>query len=145
MKYVESIIKNIPNIRAAGGEIPLHILKQSGFTYQMSTDCMNDALSQGIFPDSLKLANVTPVHKKDETTVKENYRPVSVLPLFSKIFEKVIYGQLSQYLEKYLNGLLCGFREAHSSQHALFKLVQAWQEELDKSGFVGTIVMDLSL
>ena len=145
VKYVESIIKNIPNIRAAGGELPLHILKQSGFTYQMSTDCINDALSQGIFPDSLKLANVTPVHKKDETTVKENYRPVSVLPLFSKIFEKVIYGQLSQYLEKDLNGLLCGFREAHSSQHALFKLLQAWQEELDKSGFVGTIVMDLSL
>ena len=110
----------------------------------MLTDCINGALSQGIFPDSLKLANITPVHKKDETTDKENYRPVSVLPLFSKIFEKVIYDQLSQYLEKYLNSLLCGFRKAHSSQHALFKLLQAWQEELDKSGFVGTILMDLS-
>ena len=144
VKYVESIIKNIPNNRAAGGEIPLHILKQSGFTYQMLTDCINGALSQGIFPDSLKLANITPVHKKDETTDKENYRPVSVLPLFSKIFEKVIYDQLSQYLEKYLNSLLCGFWKAHSSQHALFKLLQVWQEELDKSGFVGTILMDLS-
>ena len=69
---------------------------------------------------------------------------MSVLPLFSKIFEKVIYDQLSQYLEKYLNSLLCGFRKAHSSQHALFKLLQTWQEELDKSGFVGTILMDLS-
>ena len=144
VKYVEIIIKNIPNNRAAGGEIPLHILKQSGFTYQMLTDCINGALSQGIFPDSLKLANITPVHKKDETTDKENYRPVSVLPLFSKIFEKVIYDQLSQYLEKYLNRLLCNFRKAHSSQHTLFKLLQAWQEELDKSGFVGTILMDLS-
>ena len=110
----------------------------------MVTDCINGALSQGIFPDSLKLANITSVHKKDETTDKENYRPVSVPPLFSKIFEKVIYEQLSQYLEKYLNSLLCGFRKAHSSQHALFKLLQAWQEELDKSGFVGTILMDLS-
>ena len=144
MKYVESITKNIPNNRAAGGEIPLHILKQSGFTYQMLADCINGALSQGIFPDSLKLANIMPVHKKDETTDKENYRPVSVLPLFSKIFEKVIYDQLSQYLEKYLNSLLCGFRKAHSSQHALFKLLQAWQEELDKSGFVGIILMDVS-
>ena len=69
---------------------------------------------------------------------------MSVLPLFSKIFEKVIYDQLCQYLEKYLNSLLCGFRKAHSSQHALFKLLQAWQEELNKSGFVGTILMDLS-
>ena len=104
----------------------------------MLTDCINGVLSQAIFPDSLKLANITPVHKKDETTDKENYRPVSVLPLFSKIFEKVIYDQLSQYLEKYLNSLLCSFRKAHSSQHALFKLLQAWQEEL------GTILMDLS-
>ena len=137
VKYVESIIKNIPDNRAAGGEIPLNVLKQSGFTYQMLTDCINGALSQGIFPDSLKLANITPVHKKDETTDKENYRPVSVLTLVSKIFEKVIYDQLSQYLEKY-------FRKVHSSQHALFKLLQTWQEELDKSGFVGTILMDLS-
>ena len=91
----------------------------------MLADCINGALSQGIFPDSLKLANITPVHKKGETTDKENYRPVSVLPLFSKIFEKVIYDQLSQYLEKCLNSLLCGFRKAHSSQHALFKLLQA--------------------
>ena len=69
---------------------------------------------------------------------------MSVPPLISKIFEKVIYDQLSQYLDKYLNSLLCGFRKAHSSQHALFKLLQVWQEEIDKSGFEGTILMDLS-
>ena len=69
---------------------------------------------------------------------------MSVLPLFWKIFEKVIYDQLSQYLEKCLKSLLCGFQKAHSSQHALFKLLQGWQEELDKSGFVGTVLMDLS-
>ena len=69
---------------------------------------------------------------------------MSVLPLLSRVFEKVIYDQLSQHLDKYLNSLLCGFRKVHSSQHALFKLLQAWQEELDKSGFVGAILMDLS-
>ena len=69
---------------------------------------------------------------------------MSVLTLLSKAFEKVIYDQLSQYLDKYLNSLLWGFWKAHSSQYALFKLLQAWQEELDKSGFVGTILMDLS-
>ena len=69
---------------------------------------------------------------------------MSVPPLFSKIFEKVIYDQLSRHLEKYLNSLLCGFRKAHSSQHALFKLLQAWQEELGKSDFVGTMLTDLS-
>ena len=92
----------------------------------------------------MKIANITPVHKKDEPTDKKNYRPVSVLPLLSKVFERLLYDQLSDYLEKYLNTLLCGFRKAHPTQHALFKLLQAWQEELDKSGFVGTILMDLS-
>ena len=85
-----------------------------------------------------------PVHKKDKTTNKENYRPVKVLPLISKIFEQIIQDQLSKYLEKYLNSILCGFRKAYSTQRALFKLFQAWQEELDKGGFVGTILMDLS-
>ena len=144
LNCVESIIKNILNNKAARGEIPLHILIQCSFTYQMLTDCINDALSQGIFPDNLKFANITPVYKKDEATDKQNYRPVSLLPLISKVLEKAIYDQLCQYLDKYLNSLLCSFWKAHFSQHALFKLLQAWQEELDKSGFVGTILMDLS-
>ena len=92
----------------------------------------------------MKIANITPVHKKDEPTDKKNYRPVSVLPLLSKVFERLLHDQLSDNLEKCLNPLLSGFRKAYSIQHALFKLLQAWQEELDKSGFVGTILMDLS-
>ena len=92
----------------------------------------------------MKIANITPAHKKDEPTDKENYKPVGVLPLLLKVFERLFYDQLSEYLERYLNTLLCGFRKAHSTQHALFKLLQAWKEELDKSGFVGTILMDLS-
>ena len=102
----------------------------------MLRDCINDCLLKGSFPDSLKLANITPVHK--------NYRPVSVLLLLSKIFERLIYDQLNEYLDQYLNSLLCGFRKAHSSQHALFRLLQEWQNELDKSGFVGTRLTDLS-
>ena len=111
----------------------------------MLTDCINDAIvGEHIFPDSLKFGDITPVHKKDETTNKENYKPISVLPLISKIFERIIHDQLGEYLEKYLNSILCGFTKGHSTQHALFKLLEAWQEELDKGGFVGTILMDLS-
>ena len=66
------------------------------------------------------------------------------MPLSTKIFERLIYDQFNEYLEQYLNSLLCGFRKAHSTQYALFRLPQEWQNELDKSGFVGTILMDLS-
>ena len=69
---------------------------------------------------------------------------MSVLSLLSKVFERLLYDQLSEYLEKYLNTLLYGFRKAHSTQHNLFKLLQPLQEELDKTDFVGIIQMDLS-
>ena len=122
VKDVENVIKNVPSNKASGGDIPIQILKQSGFTYQILTDCINDAINKGVFPDSLKIANITPVHKKDEPTDKKNYRPVSVLPLLSKVFERLLYDQLSDYSEKYLNTLFCGYRKAHSTQHAFFKL-----------------------
>ena len=55
-----------------------------------------------------------------------------------------MYDQLYIYINNFLNELLCGFRKAHSTQHALFKLLQSWQKELDNSGFIGIIPMDLS-
>ena len=51
---------------------------------------------KGLFPDSLKIANITPAHKKDELTDKENYRPVSVLLLLSKVFERLFHDQLGE-------------------------------------------------
>ena len=92
---------------------------------------MKDAINKGVFPDRLNIKNITHVHEKDELTDKENYRPVNVLSLLSKVFERLLYDQLSDYLEKYLNTVLCGFRKAHSTQHAFFTVLQAWQEELD--------------
>ena len=55
-----------------------------------------------------------------------------------------MYDQLYINMNNVLNELLCGFHKDHSTQHALFKLLQAWQKELDNSGFIGTILMDLS-
>ena len=102
------------------------------------------ASTNGKFSITLKNANVTTVPKKDDPTDKTNFRPVSVLPVLSKVFERVIYNQLGKYMDTFLNKLLCGFRKAHSTQHALFKLLQRWWKELDNSGLVGTILMDLS-
>ena len=108
------------------------------------TKCINKSFETGYFPDGLKLANVAPVFKKEDPLDKSNYRPVSILPLLSEVYEKVIYNQLSDYFDSFLNNILCGFRKAHSTQHALFKLLQSWQQVLDNGGFIGTILMDLS-
>ena len=59
VKVVEEIIKNIPSIKSSEGGIPIKILKQSGFTNQILTDCINDVNNKALFPDSLKIANTT--------------------------------------------------------------------------------------
>ena len=79
------------------------------------------------------------MYKIFDPSDKANYRPVSILPLVSKVFEKFIHGQLYEYSENFLSELLCGLRKAHSMQHALFRLIQKWQAELDLGGYVGTI------
>ena len=111
---VKEVIEGLPSNKATSGEIPIKILKESGFNFEYLTSCINEAISSGKFPDSLKLSNIVPVHKMKDPTDKCNYRPVSVLPLLSKVFEKMC-DQLYIYMNDFLNELLCGFREAHST------------------------------
>ena len=144
MDEVIEFVKNLEDSIAVGGDIPTKILKECEFTFDIMTACINKAMETGNFPDSLKMANVTPVFKKEDPLDKSNYRSVSTLPLLSKVYERVICNQLSEYSSNFLNEILCGFRIAHSTQHALFKLLQSWQKSLDCGGFVGTILMDLS-
>ena len=63
------------------------------------TEMINNAIDEGIFPDSLKRAQVTPVLKKADNLSKKNYRPVSILPCLSEIFERVIANRLNEYFE----------------------------------------------
>ena len=140
---VKNVVKNIPSDKATTREIPVDILKISEFWFNKLTKLIK-AFNENKFPDTLKLSDIVPVFKKLDPTDKTNFRPVSVLPLLSKVFEKIMYDQLYEYAETFLNKLLCGFRKAHSTQHALFRLLQKWQKELDSSGIVGTILMDLS-
>ena len=138
------MINDLKNNEAAGGNIPLKLLKECDFTYEKITNCINNSLSEGLFPVSLKRANIAPIHKRNGPLDKKNYRLVSILLLLSKVYERDIFNHMSEYMQKFLDKILCGFRKADSTQHALFWLLQALQKELDNSGNVGTFVMDLS-
>ena len=96
------------------------------------------------FPDKLKLADITPLHKKLETVLKENYRPVSVLAVVSKIFERIMDKQTDAYMEKYLSKFICGYRKRHGPQHALQYMIEQWKKSLDNKGYAGGVLMDLS-
>nr|XP_012560349.1 uncharacterized protein LOC105846301 [Hydra vulgaris] len=90
------------------------------------------------------MVDVIPCFKKNDPTDKCNFCPISILPVFSKVFEIVIYEQIRVFIEPSFNKLLCGFWRGYSAQHALFNLVNKWQECLDKGGIVGAMLMDLS-
>ena len=90
------------------------------------------------------MADLSPIFKKDDSTLVKNYRPVSVLPVLSKIFERIMQNQLSLHIEKYLSPYLCGCRKGFNTQHALISMIEKWKQSLDQKGLAGAILMDLS-
>ena len=105
---------------------------------------INEGIRECIFDDKLKLADVTPIHKRGETTEESNYRNISVLPVVSKVYEKVLQKQMGGYMEDVLSPYLCGYRKGYNAQHALLSLLEKWRISLDKGGYGGAILMDLS-
>ena len=104
----------------------------------------NQIIENKNFPSKLKLADITPIHKKLESILKENYRPVSVLPIVSKIFERLMQRQINNFIEKYLSPYLCGHRKGYNSQYALLSMIEKWKKSLDGHGLAGGVLMDLS-
>ena len=104
----------------------------------------NESNSKSIFPNSLKMADVTPIFKKDDRTRKDNYRPISVLPPVSKIFEKYMFRQIFSYIDKFLSPHLCGSRKGFNTQHSLALMIDRWQRALDKGKIAGALLTDLS-
>jgi retron-type reverse transcriptase len=96
------------------------------------------------FPDKLKKAQVTPLYKKNDPLLKTNYRPVSVLCIFSKILKKILEQQLSDLFENIFNPYLCAFRRGHGCQTALLTLLEDWWNALDKNQYAAAVLMDLS-
>ena len=104
----------------------------------------NNSLFSSSFPPVLKRADVLPVHKKKSKTDIENYRPISILPTLSKIYERCMYDQMYNYFNDIFSKYQCGFREGYSAQHCLLAMVEKWKESLDKGGLGGALLTDLS-
>ena len=105
---------------------------------------MNSSISTDTFPDELKIVNIVPAFKKEDQNDKTNYRPISVLPLFSKKIEKVFYQQTEDFANKILSPKLCRFKKENSTQHVILNLLKNWQKCLDKPWVAGTVLMNVS-
>ena len=95
---VKQVIKNLKSNKSVGTDIPTNMLREYNFTFSVLAECINESFENGAFPDCLKEANIPPIFKKADPLDKENYRPVSILLLLSKVFKKLIYKQLSNYI-----------------------------------------------
>ena len=108
------------------------------------TTIINSEITNSSVDSCLKRADVTPIHKAEEITNKNNYRNVSMLSTLSKILEKLLQPQIIAFVETKLSPYLCGYRKGYSTQHALLSMLEKWKESLDKGGYGGGILMDLS-
>ena len=107
------------------------------------TNLINITISASTFPSKLMKAQVTPLHKKNFQMLKSNYRPVSILPIPSKMYDKSFSEQLSQLFRLYFY-FLCAFRKGHGCQTTLLRLLEDWKQTFDPNEYVAAILMDLS-
>ena len=98
------------------------------------------------YPCELKKAIVTPINKKEDPELPENYRPISITETLSKIFEKLLYKQINEYLiyQKLLSNTQFGFRTSYSAIDAIFACTEAFRKAIDNNKTVACSLLDLS-
>ena len=147
----DELIKIISNLK------PKSTLDPDGLSMKMIKNISNDicsalsliinqSLRSGIFPNNLKIAKVLPLFKKGNKYIFDNYRPISLLPCISKIFEKVVYNQLYDYFDKFKLFLSeqHGFRKKHSTETATLEFVGRILSSIESSGIAFSLFIDLS-
>ena len=142
-------------------EIAISCLKSSGSIFSISTAVLEDAkhvisnilsnifnlcVTQGYFPEELKLGRITPIFKKGSKSLFDNYRPVCNLSPFSKIFEKIVHNRMLEFIDKnnIFSNTQFGFRKEMGTETALVDFTDFIHQRLLKRHNVGSIFMDLS-
>ena len=141
------ILSSLKNGAAGHDEIRASTLKSvSPYIVEPLAYICSLSISQGVFPSKLKIANVLPLYKADDPFLFNNYRPVSLLNVLSKVFERIMYNRVSEFLEtlKILVNFQFGFRKWHSSYMALLTLMDKLISSLERKEFVIGIFLDFS-
>ena len=145
---IENIIDNLNTSKSSGPyNIPTKLLKMLKNKISVPlTYIINCSFSTGIMPEKLKIARVIPIFKKDLRDDISNYRPISLLSVFNKIIETIMYNGLVQFLEenKLLFSNQFGFRSSHSTTHATVLIVDKIQRAVERKEFSYGIFLDLS-
>ncbi len=133
-----------PNKGAGLDKIPPKIIKDSAVVIAPYLNhIFNLSLSEGKFPDDWRKAEVSPIFKSGNREECGSYRPISILSAISKIFEKIVFDQLSQYLitNNILTDYQSGFRKGYST--LFFRTTNEWLVNIDKGLINGVVFLDL--
>ena len=144
---IKDIIKGLKNKSTSDTSvIALKAANQVPQFHQVLANLINSSFNDGIFPEQLKLAKVVPIHKAGKRTEVSNYRPISLLSTFSKIYEKAMHIRVDNYLTT--NNILYenqyGFRKGHSCEHALMSAQHKILENLTKKQITLLLLIDFS-
>ena len=126
-------------------DIPTKINKQNEDIFsKLIFENVNNMIDTKVYSEQLKWADVKPAQKKGSRTNNENYRPISILPNISKIYEWCIFKQLTNYFGDYFLKYQCGFRKGFSVANCLLPIIEKWRESVDQGGAYGSLLTELS-
>ena len=143
---VKDIIKTLDTKKACpNGDIPVKLIKMNEDIFtRLIFQNFNQSFVNGEFPHCLKQAEIIQAFKKEEKLDKSNYRPVSILPVISQIYERLNYDQMYKYFDQVFSKFQCGFRKGFSTQNCLLYMIEIWKESLDQRSHYGALLTDLS-
>ena len=99
---------------------------------------------RGKVPSSWTLGEIVPVHKKDCTLTKTNYRPITILLVISKVFEKLVHSRLASHFEDVYHNNIFAYRDYHGCDAAILSLTEQCKKEFDNHKVISLVSMDLS-
>ena len=140
---VRNVLGFLKNSSSGYDEFPLFVGKSCVEAYiKPLTHLINVSLKSGVFPSELKLAKVVPIFKAGDTSAINNYRPISVLSFFSKVY---VYNHVLDFVHdnNVLYDYQYGFRHSHSTQQAIITLIDRISKSLDKDDIAIIILLDL--
>ena len=143
---IKTILKSLNSKKVPGiEEMPTNPFKlASDILAEPLSIAINNSIRTSTFPNNAKIATVVPIDKKtDDKYVISNFRPVSILNCFSKVYENVIKNELLKSMNIYLSPFISAYCKNYNTQHALLRLLEVWRENLVNNKTVGGILLDL--
>ena len=147
VESVSLIVSSLHVQKASGADgLPTRFIKASPFMIRLITVLINRCIESSSVPVQWKQAIVTPVPKRRQCTGLTHFRPISVLPILSKILERVLYNQIQSHLTKYhlLSSHQPGFRADYSTQDVLLHVTDKWLRAVDEGKYTGAVFLDLA-